>query len=89
MPKLPVGQFWVQLAPFTPQITALAESAIARRAFIYAAGQVIEIHWRKGWDSNPRWHRCHARFRVECLQPDSATLPIGYKQLITQAKVVN
>src|SRR6266404_5460908 len=31
--------------------------------------------WRKGWDSNPRWVKPHARFRVECLKPDSATLP--------------
>jgi hypothetical protein len=51
---LPVGQFWVQLPPLSPQMTALAESAIARRAFIYAAGKVIDIHWRKGWDLNPR-----------------------------------
>ena len=32
--------------------------------------------WRKGWDSNPRMHCCITRFRVERLQPDSATLPL-------------
>jgi hypothetical protein len=35
-------------------MTALAESAITRRAFIYAAGKMNDNHWRKGWDSNPR-----------------------------------
>jgi|GEM_PF-2737539 len=25
--------------------------------------------------SNPRWELPHDRFRVECLKPDSATLP--------------
>jgi hypothetical protein len=32
-------------------------------------------NWRKGWDSNPRQVLPCARFRVECLKPDSATLP--------------
>jgi hypothetical protein len=47
---LPVGQFWVQLPHFWPQMTALTESAIARRTFIYATDKVIVIHWRRGWD---------------------------------------
>ena len=25
--------------------------------------------WRRGWDSNPRWHRCHAGFQDRCLKP--------------------
>ena len=32
--------------------------------------------WRKGWDSNPRNVLPFARFRVECLRPGSATLPL-------------
>src|SRR4051794_16350236 len=31
--------------------------------------------WRKGWDSNPRLVLPNVRFRVECLKPNSATLP--------------
>jgi hypothetical protein len=48
------------------------------------AGRKVQIHWsayalwawRKGRDSNPRWELPHVRFRVECLKPDSATLPL-------------
>src|SRR4029077_4534325 len=69
MPKLPVGQFWVQLPPFWSNLTALTESAIARSAFIYAAGKIIGIHWRRGWDSNPRWALAHSGFQDRRIQP--------------------
>jgi hypothetical protein len=25
--------------------------------------------WRREWDSNPRWHCCHAGFQDRCLKP--------------------
>jgi hypothetical protein len=27
------------------------------------------VHWRMGWDSNPRWACTHAGFQDRCLKP--------------------
>jgi hypothetical protein len=43
MPKLPVGQFWVQLPPFLSQMTALAESANPRTAWDRAGCMAVEL----------------------------------------------
>ncbi len=52
----------------------------ARSSPIRATKGVLRLRWRsgeerKGWDSNPRRSCPLTRFRVERLQPDSATLP--------------
>ena len=33
------------------------------------SGEFEKVHWRKGWDSNPRWAFTHGGFQDRCLKP--------------------